>query len=281
MISHLALDEPQAGLLLAASVCVADDELSPAEAVVLRKYFTRATATALGSLLEGAGARLPRDLPGLEPAILACLKGASEASRLWSLAVALELALADSRVDQEELRLLARYASALGLGMAEIERYRSGSLRESEAGAPFSPAPPPPAPLPPLALELSPREARAALVTLVAAADDRVSEAELAFIREYCSLSDFEGLTQRLKAAGGAWPGDLGRCQASILGSLRGMDRKLQLGNLVLAYRTALADGAPDPGELRLIKEFCEALQIGFGELEACAPALESLLGGR
>jgi uncharacterized tellurite resistance protein B-like protein len=274
---NLTLDGPQAGLLLAASVSLADDDPSPAETAALKKYYTRETAQSLESRFLEAGVEWPRDRAALEGAILARLKEATEAFRLRSLAIALELAEADGRVDQEELRFLARYATALGTSLADADRYRKEALREVEYGSDYSDIAKLDSGTLPLELELAPREAVAALVTLVAAADDDASDAEMVFIREYCAVADFEGLSAKLKAAGGAWPDDLSRCLPSLLRAIRGMDRKGQLRALTLTYRTAMADGVINGRELDLLKDFCNSLQIGLGELEACAPVLESL----
>jgi tellurite resistance protein len=273
----LTLDGPQAGLLLAASVSLADDDPSPAEIAALKKYFLAETAVSLESRFAEAGAEWPRDREILEPAVLSRLKEATAAFRARSLAVALEVSEADGRVDQDEMRLLARYADALGLSLAEAERYRKASLREVESSAGYGAFAEPEASRLPLEVELGPREAIAALAALVAAADDDPSEAEAALLRDYCSAADFESLAARMKEAGGAWPGDLGRLRSSIVAGLRSMSRGRQLAAMTLAYRTATADGAFDPAEAALLKDLCVELQIGFGELEACAPALESL----
>ncbi len=276
MSTHVTLDEPQAGLLLAASVSLADDDPSPAETAVLRKYYTRETALSLESRFQQAGIEWPRDSAALEGKILARLKEAGEPFRLRSLAVALELADADGRVDQEEMRLLARYADSLGLSLAAADLYRKSALRELEYGTDYGEIPGLDTTLQPIELELSPGEATAVLVTLVAAADDDPSEAEMGFIREYCKPADFESAAARLAAEGGAWPADLQRCSASVLRALRGMDRNGRFRSMLLAYRTAIADGTTDPREQSLLRGYCDALQIGYGELEACAPALES-----
>jgi tellurite resistance protein len=277
MAIKLTLDGPQAGLLLAASVSLADDEPSPAEIAVLKKYFLAETAVSLESRFAEAAVAWPRDREILEPAILSRLKEATPAFRARSLAVALEVSEADGRVDQDEMRLLARYADALGLSLADAERYRKASLREAESASGYGDFAEADSSRLPLEAALGPREAIAALTALVAAADDDPSEAEAALLREYCSAADFESLAAAMKAAGGAWPGDLGRLRPSIVAGLRAMSRARQLAALTLAYRTARADGALDPAEAALLKDFCVELQIGFGELEACAPALESL----
>lgn len=277
MAMNLKLDGPQAGLLLAASVSLADDEPSPAEIAVLKKYFLPETAVSLESRFAEARVEWPRDREILEPAILSRLKEATAAFRARSLAVALQVSEADGRVDQGEMRLLARYADELGLSLSDAERYRKASLREVESASGYGGfAEPDPSRLP-LDVELGPREAIAALAALVAAADDDPSEAEAALLRDYCSAADFESLAAKMMSAGGAWPGGLGRLRSSIVAGLRSMSRARQLAAMTLAYRTATADGALDPAEAALLKGLCVELQIGFGELEACAPALESL----
>jgi tellurite resistance protein len=281
MSKRAAFTAPEAGLLMAAAVSIADDDPTEAESIVLRKFYGREIAEGLEARLRESSLRWPYDRAELESSALARLAEEPAAFRLRSAAIALELAMADGVADQEEQRLLARYAAALGLGMAEIDDYRRRSLRESEAGEETRAAAEPGLPSPPLELDLSVLEAAAALSLLVAASDDDPSEAEAAVLRDYCPASAAESLVAKLEKAGGAWPGDLARCKASLIRCLRELRRDVALTCLTLAYRTATADGVVDPRERALIAEFCDALMVGIGELEACAPALDYMFRSR
>jgi len=269
MKAPLSFGTDEAALVLSSMVAAADDDPSEAELAVLRDRLPRALAPALEARLAAAGLSWPADLPSLAEAALGGLESAPEAARLQVLSVVLEVALADGRVDQEELRLLARFASRLGVGLSDVDAYRASLARGGQGAAD-----------PAAALALGPREAGAALAALVAAADDDPSDAELALLREYCSARDYESLIEKLAAAGLAWPSGLPKAAPAIRRGLAALDRRGRLAYLTLAYRVALADGEAEAAEMAILEGFCADFLVGVGELKACAPALEALFRG-
>lgn len=277
MNTPLELTGPEAGLLLAASVSLADDNPSASEEVLLKKYFTSKTAEDLELKIQEAGISYPDALPEMEENILQCLKKESALFQKRSLAVCLELALADGTVDQQEMTLLNRYCNAFGIALHDADLFREKKLRELDETGDYYHLEDLDAKEIPLEMELGIKESALALLTLTAFADDDPSEQEVALIREYFSLEDIESLTQKMEKAGASFPEDLPRLMDSILKCMKEQNRQEQLKYLTLLHKTAAADGKMDPREVAIIEQFCTELCIGPGELESCSPLLSSM----
>lgn len=277
MTQPLELTGPEAGLLLAASVSLADDNPSASEEVLLKKYFSAQTAKELEQKLQQAGILYPDGLPDMEETLLQCLKQESPLFQKRSLAVCLEMAQADGTVDQQEMTLLNRYCSAFGVSLHEVDLFREKKLKElDEQGNYYKLEDLNPQDIP-IEIDLGIKESALALMTLTAFADDDPSEEEVALIREYFGLEDIEALTAKMEKAGASFPEDLPRMMDSILKCMKGQNRQEQLKYLTLLYKTAAADGKMDPREEAIIEQFCTELTIGPGELESCSPLLSSM----
>ena len=261
----LQFEEPEAALALSTLVAFADDDPSEAEGVVMRKYYLHQTAEAVQKKLDEGGYLYPGDLNATEEFFLPVLREAPAPFRLRTIAVALELARADGRIDQDEMKLLNYYAGALGVSLAEAEAFAASDLRELDESRGYYDLPE----VTPAAerIALSEEEAGIALCMMAAFADDDPSEAETGVVREYYSPSDAEGLKRRLEEAGREFPGDVASLKDSILETLGRLGRERQLRALAIARKAASADGRLDPAERQVIRGFCEELVIGEAEL--------------
>jgi len=271
------LQGPEAALLLAASVSLADDNPSETEEIILKKYFSAATADSLESKLQASEIPYPQALEEMEDHIIQSLKQESLLFQKRSLAVCLELSMADGTIDQQEMLLLNRYCSFFGISLHEVDLFREKKLQELNEEGDYYHMEDLTDEERPLTIDLSPKEAALSLLTLTAFADDDPSEKETALIREYFSLEDIQLLMNRFEKAGASFPEDLPRCIDSIMTTMKELNRQEQLKYLTLLYKTASADGKMDEREQHIIEQFCTELTIGPGELKQCSPLLESL----
>lgn len=277
MDTNIDLKGPEAALLLAAAVSLADDNPSPEEEVVLKKYFSRETARELEEKVSAAGINYPEELKALEDKILEALKAETPLFQKRTLAVCLELAMADGHVDQQEMNWLNKYCGEFGLSLHDVDLFRQKKLKElSEEGDYYSLEDISQEDIP-LEMDYSPQEAALALMTWTAFADDDPSEPEIALIREYFSAEEADSLMKKYQDAQAAFPQDIPRTKDSILKTMHGLSRKDQLKYLTLLYKTAHADGVLDPREDQIIEWFCTELMIGPNELEQCSPFVGSL----
>jgi uncharacterized tellurite resistance protein B-like protein len=271
MNTPLELTAPEAAVALAAMVSFADDNPSEPEGTVLRRYYRHATAEQLQRKLDAAGITYPGELSSIEDVVLRTLGESPPEFRLRTIAAGWLLAQADGEIDQSEVRLLARYAEALGVsltdsrnlaaaGMAEVDEMHDELAVASDTSSPAVP----PEQLP----TLSAPQAGAALAAWVGFADDDPSEEEAAVVREFYDAEDFSALTATMEKAGLVWPDSLPELEQPILHSLAAFARNEQLRVLAIAYRVATADGEKDPGEIAIVRRFCEELGIGLVEVE-------------
>lgn len=129
-VSEVGLSLEEAGVAFSALVAFRDDDLTDAEAVVMRKYYRLDDATGLQEKLEAAGKAYPAALPEVEPAVFRTLSFGSREYRLRTLAIALELAEADGTIDEAEIKLIQDYGKRFGIAMYEIMHYKKKRLRE-------------------------------------------------------------------------------------------------------------------------------------------------------
>jgi uncharacterized tellurite resistance protein B-like protein len=271
----LELSAPEAAVALAALVSFCDDNPSEAEGVILRKYYRFATAQSLQDKLERAGYGYPTDLPAAEETIVRAIASAPRAFKIRTLAVAWTLALADGHVDQHELRLLSRYAEALGVGLAEARLVAEAGLPEidelvedeletvgpsagDDQASQINPA---------LLPELSPVEAGIALACWAGFADDDPSDAEAAVVRDHFRANEVEQFITMLGEHGYAYPQMLPALEPAILRTLRRLCRDEQVRLLAISHRVAVADNQVSTEELSIIKRYCEELAIGLAEV--------------
>ena len=256
---------PEAGILFSALLSFSDDEVSDQEGTVLRKYYRYTTAEQLQQKMEQAGFDYPGDLGKLETKIIDVLKSADREFRVRTLAVGLELAKSDGNYDQREMALLQKYADALGVSLGEAGEYARTSLSEVDenetyiAGVETFTYEP---------LPLTIREAAIALCTLVAFSDDDPSDSEAGVLREYFNEDDVSSVQSKFTHAGKTYPDDILTTIKDIIKAFKSVDRESQVKYLAIAYKTAEADGTVDPKELEILKEVCEELYIGLGELK-------------
>ena len=273
----LELSAPEAAVALAALVSFCDDDPSEAEGVVLRKYYRFATAQSLQQKLERAGYGYPTDLPAAEETIVRAIGSAPRAFKIRTLAVAWILAVADGHMDQHELRLLSRYAEALGVGLAQARAVAEAGLPEIDEtvvneletvgpSAEASPGrqtdrlPPP---------DLSPTEAGIALACWVGFSDDNPSDAEAAVVRDFFPAQEVEQLVSKLRENGYGYPQMLPALEPGILKTLSRLCRDEQLRLLAIAHRVVVADGQVNAEEESIIKRYCEELAIGLAEVKS------------
>jgi tellurite resistance protein len=265
MKKEMNLTLPEAALVLSVDISLADDDPSEAEAVVLRKYFRMETAESLQKIMTDAGFAYPAQIKELLPSALTALKKAEKAFRLWTLAVAYELAQADGNYDRQEMLAISGFAADLECPMFEIRIFAEKYLREISGtddytkihGMSFSTA----------SIDLTEEEAGLALSVLVSFSDDDPSNREIAVVREFYSSDAALSLTEKMGDNGYSYPDDLKKLTPSIIKALSCYDRNIQLKHLAIAYRTANADGQLSLEELAILKEICSDLYIGIGEL--------------
>ncbi|MDA3850685.1 MAG: TerB family tellurite resistance protein, partial [Spirochaetaceae bacterium] len=241
------------------------------------QYFRSETAQSLEEKLQAQGINYPQDLTSLQPLIIETMKKQSPVFQKRSLAVCLTLAMSDGLVDQQEMNLLNHLCGELGLSMHEVDLFREKKLKEVDESGDYMDL----EDLSPqerqVKIDLIPRNAALALITLAAFADDDPSENEIALTREYFNGADADSLMDQCEKAGVVFPEDLPRIKDSIIKSLKTLSRQDQLKYLTLLYKTAMADGRLDPREEVLIEEFSLEFTIGLEEMKRCSPNLESL----
>lgn len=266
----LEITAPEAAVALAALVSFSDDDPSEAEGVILRKYYRYKTAESLQAKLSAAGYSYPTDLPDAEQTIVRALGSAAPEFRLRSLAVAWLLALADGDVDHNELRLLSRYADAVGVALSDVRSLAESGLTEIDertedelhAGVPERGSP---RSLP----ELTADQAGITLVCEVAFADDNPSDAEAAVLRDHYRASDVETFIGMIDASGYPYPEALPDLRPAVLVAMRRLSRDEQLRLLAIARLAAGADGQVIPEEHDILKGYCEEFGLGMAEVEA------------
>jgi tellurite resistance protein len=128
--SEVQLSLAEAAVALSALVAFRDDDLSDAEAVVMRKYFSLDEATGLQQKLESAGKAYPDALPAIQESVMRALSFGSREFRVRTLAIALELAEADGTIDEAEIKLVQEFGKRFGIAMYEIMHYKRKRLRE-------------------------------------------------------------------------------------------------------------------------------------------------------
>jgi tellurite resistance protein len=258
--------EAEAALMLVTLVAFADDDPSPEEGVLLRKYFLLETAESVQKKLTAGGYRYPDDLTEVEQYFLPVLQNAQKNFQLRTMAVALLIADADGETDFDEIAMLNRYSFALALSLGEAEKYARESLKEIDERKDYDNS------LPaneekgdvPLTLE----EAGVALAAWVGFADDDPSEKEIGVIRNQFNLEVVQDLPSKMEKYGYRYPEDLPLLRKNIQETLAKAGRDFQLKILGIAYKVAAADGTLDPREIALIKDFCEEFLIGFREVK-------------
>jgi tellurite resistance protein len=258
--------EAEAALMLVTLVAFADDDPSPEEGVLLRKYFLLETAESVQKKLTAGGYRYPDDLTEVEQYFLPVLQNAQKNFQLRTMAVALLIADADGETDFDEIAMLNRYSFALALSLGEAEKYARESLKEIDERKDYDNS------LPaneekgdvPLTLE----EAGVALAAWVGFADDDPSEKEIGVIRNQFNLEVVQDLPSKMEKYGYRYPEDLPLLRNNIQETLAKAGRDFQLKILGIAYKVAAADGTLDPREIALIKDFCEEFLIGFREVK-------------
>jgi tellurite resistance protein len=258
--------EAEAALMLVTLVAFADDDPSPEEGVLLRKYFLLETAESVQKKLTAGGYRYPDDLTEVEQYFLPVLQNAQKNFQLRTMAVALLIADADGETDFDEIAMLNRYSFALALSLGEAEKYARESLKEIDERKDYDNS------LPaneekgdvPLTLE----EAGVALAAWVGFADDDPSEKEIGVIRNQFNLEVVQDLPSKMEKYGHRYPEDLPLLRNNIQETLAKAGRDFQLKILGIAYKVAAADGTLDPREIALIKDFCEEFLIGFREVK-------------
>ncbi len=265
-MEKLNLTGPEAGIALSALVAFSDDNPSEEEGAVLRKYYRSADAESFQIKLENAGYTYPSDLSSLFPVLIDVLKTTSREFQLRSLAVGYLLARADGVFDQDEMNLLNKAGSALGISLYEAKVFAETRLKEIDEttgyedfreGTYSGPI-----------LDLTLEEAGVALSILVGFSDDDPSDAEAGVMREYFSAETVTSFLEKMKKSGLAYPEALLDTKESIQAAFSRVSRDAVLRILAIGYKVAAADGTVDEMETGLLKEFCETFVIGFAEVK-------------
>jgi len=266
----LELTASEAAVALAVLVSFSDDDPSEAEGVILRKYYRFRTARSLQDKLASAGYAYPTDLPNAEEIITRALRAAPVQFRLRSLAVAWMLALADGTADHNELRLLSRYADALGVGLADTRSVADAGIpeiderTEDELDADTQASPVPRRVLP----DLNAAQAGISMVCEVAFSDDNPSDGEAAVLRDHYSASEVESFIELINGVGYPYPEALPELRPAVLRALRKLSRDEQLRRVAIAGKAAAADGQIVQEEEEILRSYCEELGLGLYEIE-------------
>ncbi len=265
-MKNLNLTGPEAGIALSALVAFSDDDPSEEEGAVMRKYYRSEDAESFQKKLEDAGYTYPSDLSSLFPVLIDVLKTTTREFQLRSLAVGYLLAGADGVFDQNEMNLLNKAGSDLGISLYEAKVFAESRLKEIDEttgyedfrdGKYSGPI-----------LDLTLDEAGVALSILVGFSDDDPSDAEAGVMREYFSAETVTSFLEKMKASGLAYPEALLDTKESIQNAFSRASRGDILRILAVGYKVAAADGTVDEMETGLLKEFCEAFVIGFAEVK-------------
>ncbi len=265
-MKKIDLTGPEAGIGLSALVAFSDDNPSEEEGTVMRKYYRSSDAESFQQKLEDAGYTYPSDLSSLFPVIIDVLKTTSTDFQKRSLAVGYLLAKADGVFDQNEMNLLNKAGSALGISLYEAKVFAESRLKELDettgyedfkSGVLEGPD-----------LDLSLDEAGVALSILVGFSDDDPSDAEAGVMREYFTPETITSFLEKMKASGLVYPDALLDTKKSIYRAFSRSARADILRMLAVGYKVAAADGTVDEMEIGLIKEFCEEFVIGLSEVK-------------
>ncbi|MDA3940381.1 MAG: TerB family tellurite resistance protein [Spirochaetia bacterium] len=267
-MENINLTGPEAGVALSTLVAFSDDNPSPEEVAVMRKYYKFEDVESFQKKVDAVGFKFPEDFPSLESIILETLKSQELDFKLRTLAVALVLAHSDGVFDQNEMNVLNRFCLGLELSLSEADLFSKNSLKEIDEVTGYSDFKNVDYLLTEFKIELSIEEAGAALSILVGLSDDDPSDEEAGVMREYFSVQVIQSLMSKVAATGNNYPEALVSTKKSIFTGLRRADRDIQKKYLAIAYKVAGADGLFDDSEIELIQEYCTEYGIGIAELK-------------
>ncbi len=265
-MEKININGPEAGIALAALVAFSDDNPSDEEGMVMRQYYRSDDAESFQKKLEAAGYKYPLDLSSLYPVIIDVLQTTTKEFQLRCLAVGYLLAKADGTFDQNEMNLLNKAGSSLGISLYEAKVFAETRLKEIDETSDYEDFRDETDKGPDLELTLE--EAGIALSILVGFIDDDPSDAEAGVMREYFSTETITSFLEKMKASGLSYPDALPDTKKSIYATLSGSPREDALRMLAIGYKVAAADGTVDEMEISLIKEFCEEFVIGLAEVK-------------
>ncbi len=267
-MENLILTGPEAGIALSTLVAFSDDNPSPEEVAVMRKYYKFEDAESFQNKVDSAGFKFPDDFSTLEPVIMETLKNQDKDFQLRTLAVSLVLAHSDGVFDQNEMNVLNRFCIGLELSLSDADLFSKNRLKEIDEVTGYSDFKKLDNLLSNLTIEFSVEEAGAALSILVGLSDDDPSDEEAAVMREYFSVQVISSLMAKVTDSGNKYPEALKSTKDSLFKTLRRADSNVQKKYLAIAYKVAGADGVIDDAELGLIQEYCMEYGIGIVELK-------------
>lgn len=267
-MENLILTGPEAGIALSTLVAFSDDNPSPEEVAVMRKYYKFEDAESFQKKVDSAGLKFPDDFSTLEPVIMETLKSQDKDFQLRTLAVSLVLAHSDGVFDQEEMNVLNRFCMGLELSLSDADLFSKTRLKEIDEVTGYSDFKELDNLLSKLDIEFTVEEAGAALAILVGLSDDDPSDEEAAVMREYFSVQVISSLMAKVTDSGNKYPEALKSTKDSLFKTLRRADSDVQKKYLAIAYKVAGADGVIDDAELGLIQEYCMEYGIGIVELK-------------
>lgn len=260
---ELELTKDEAAIALSALVAFEDDEVSDAEAGIMRMYYTLEDAESLAEKMESAGLEYPSGLSAIEGNALTAVGSAPLGYRLRTIAIGYRLARADGTVSEIEFERLDRYAHAIGASYESAKEYGAHHLKEidpenkdnwvevDEVSE----------------VRLSLEEAGVAFSALVAFRHDDLTDAEAVVMRKYYRLEDATGLQDKLEAAGKAYPSALPEVESAVVRTLAFGSREYRLRTLAIALELAEADGTIDEGEIKLIQDYGKRFGIAMYEI--------------
>jgi len=267
-MENINLTGPEAGIALSTLVAFSDDNPSPEEVAVMRKYYKFEDAETFQSKVDACGYKFPEDFSVLEPVIMKALKNEDKDFQLRTLAVALVLAHSDGVFDQNEMRVLNKFCFGLELSLSDADQFSKNRLKEIDEVTDYNDFKSIDNLLSKLDIEFTAEEAGAALAILVGLSDDDPSEEEASVMREYFSVPLVSSLMSKVTDSGYKYPEGLVSTKESIFKTLRQVDRDLQKKYLAIAYKVAGADGVIDDAELTLLQDYCMEYGIGMVELK-------------
>jgi tellurite resistance protein len=269
-MENISFTGPEAGIALSTLVAFSDDNPSPEELAVMRKYYKYEDAESFQGKVDAGGFKFPEDLNSFEPIIIKTLKEQDKDFQLRTLAVALVLAHSDGVFDQNEMAVLNKFCLGLELSLSDADFFSKNKLKELDEINGYNDFKQKDINkfLSNIIIEFTIEEAGAALAILVGLSDDDPSDEEAAVMREYYSVPLVSSLIAKIAETGNQYPEGLSDTKTSIFKALARADRNLQKKYLAIAYKVAGADGIFDEAEIELIQEYCIEYGIGIAELK-------------
>lgn len=250
---------PEAGLALAMSTAQIKG-IDKHKEDLIRQYYKKETFDSLTKKIKESEGSLEKGVISFEPFFIDRVASETVTIKLRVVAIALEVARIDNRVDEKEMAKIKYFCQKFNFSISDVDMYAAGRLHEIDSAHSYENLESPHSNMGDLVLE--PNEAGLALLIWVAFSDDDPSEKEMEVVGQYYSMSEAEQLARKISKAGFCYPDDLPLLKKQIVKSLSQLTERAIEKKLAIAYVGAEADGKLLECELEVIRMVSGDLSI-------------------